>query len=106
MSTSSAVARSAARSARVGIVGTRLVEGIVVVSSTIIGEDVAVDEDAPGSSGLLIVSITALGFLWSSGPSSSSADLRLVCAGARGAAGASNIWADVGAAGASGAANI
>eukprot|EP00972_Heterocapsa_arctica_P021096 3105917-Heterocapsa_arctica.AAC.1 len=49
-------------------------------------EDLAVDEDAPGSSGLLIVSTTALGFLWSSGPSSSSADLRLVCAGARGAA--------------------
>ena len=71
------------------------------------GGDFDVDEDAPGSSGLLIVSTAALGFLWSSGcPSSSSAALGLVCAGARGAAGASNIWADVGAAGASGAANI
>ncbi len=86
-----------------GIVGTRVLEGVVDVTGTI---GVDVDEDAPGSSGLLIVSTTALNFLWSSFGSSSSAALGLVCAGARGAAGASNIWADVGAAGASGAANI
>ena len=61
MSASPSVGRNAACSARVGIVGTRVLEGIVGVSNTIGGEDLDVDEDAPGSSGLLIVSTTALG---------------------------------------------